>query len=158
MSDQVNTSYQTPAEGLAILGPNKKGLIYHQTKLSPNGSLLAYSTNFNGKYEVLIRDLVSGHTKSVVKGGYKVINQEIDEEIPLLSWKDNNTLGVVNVDKGDYQLIMYDVGSGRSQSRSLGRITQVKDLEFHENGKAAIVSAESRDRMIFSCFPWAGIH
>lgn len=144
MSDQVNSSYQAPSEGLAILGPNKKNYIYHQVKLSPNGGLLAYSTNFNGKYEVLIRDLVSGQEKSVVKGGYKVINQEIDEEVPLLSWKDNNTLGVVNVVKGEYQLIMYDVGSGRSQSRSLGKITQVKDLEFHENGKSAIVSAESR--------------
>lgn len=144
MSEQVNSSYQAPNEGSAILGNNNKGYLYHQAKLSPNGSLLAYSTNFNGKYEVLIMDLTSGHKKSVVNGGYKVISQEIDEEIPLLSWKDNNTLGVVNVEKGDYQLIMYDVGSGRSQRRSLSRVTQVKDIEFHENGKVAIVSAESR--------------
>jgi len=143
MSEQVDNNYQAPNEGSAILGSNNRGYIYSQVKLSPNGGLLAYSTNFNGKYEVLIRDVTSGQEKSVVKGGYKVINQEIDKESPLLSWKDNNTLGVVNVVKGDYQLIMHDVGSGRSQRRSLGRITQVNDLEFHENGKVAIVSAES---------------
>ena len=144
MSDQVNASYQQPSEGFAILGENKKGLIYHNVKISPNGAILAYTTNFNGKYEVRIRDLTSGNEESVLKGGYKVINQEVDEEIPLLAWKDNNTLGVVNVEKGEYQLIIYDIGSGRSQKRSLGRITQVKDLQFHENGKSAIVSADSR--------------
>ncbi len=144
MADQVNSNYQAPSEGMAILGPNNKEYVYHQVKLSPNGSLLAYSTNFNGKYEVLIRDLTSGHANSVVQGGYKVINQEVDEDIPLLAWKDNNTLGVVNVDKGEYQLIMHDVGSGRSQRRSLAKVSQVKDIEFHENGKAAIVSAENR--------------
>ena len=144
MADQVAASYQQPSEGFAVLGENKKGLIYHQVKISPNGSILAYSTNFNGKYEVRIRDLTSGQEESVLKGGYKVINQEVDEEIPLLDWKDNNTLGVINVDKAEYQLIMYDIGSGRSQKRSLGKITQVKDFSFHENGKTAIVSADSR--------------
>jgi hypothetical protein len=144
MSDQVNASYQQPSEGFAILGDNKKGLIYHNANISPNGAVLSYTTNFNGKYEVRIRDLTSGHEESVLKGGYKVINQEVDEEIPLLSWKDNNTLGIVNVVKGEYQLIIYDIGSGRSQKRSLGKITQVKDLQFHENGKTAIVSADSR--------------
>ncbi len=144
MSDQVNANYQAPNEGSSVLKENKKGLIYHQVKLSPNGTILAYSTNFNGKHEVRIRDLTSGKEESVVKGGYKVINQEIDEEIPLLSWKDNNTLGVINVDKGEYQLILHDVGSGRSQKRSLGKITQVKSFEFHENGKTAIVSGDSK--------------
>ncbi len=144
MSDQVNAGYQSPSEEFSVLGENKKGLIYHQVKLSPNGSILAYSTNFNGKHEVRIRDLTSGREESVVKGGYKVINQEVDEEIPLLSWKDNNTLGIINVEKGDYQLILYDVGSGRSQKRSLNKITQVKDFEFHENGKTAIVSGDSK--------------
>ena len=91
-----------------------------------------------------IRDLTSGQEQSVLKGGYKVINQEVDEEIPLLSWKDNNTLGIINVEKAEYQLIMYDIGSGRSQKRSLGKITQVKDFQFHENGKTAIVSADSK--------------
>jgi Tol biopolymer transport system component len=144
MADQVNASYQQPSEGFAVLGENKKGLIYHQVKISPNGSILAYSTNFNGKYEVRVRDLTSGQEESVLKGGYKVINQEVDEEIPLLAWKDNNTLGIINVDKAEYQLIMHDIGSGRSQKRSLGKITQVKDFQFHENGKTAIVSADSR--------------
>lgn len=143
MSDQVNKSYQAPSENYAILGENKRGYIYNQVKFSPNGSLMAYSTNFNGKHEVRIKDLTSGNEKSVVKGGYKVINQEVDEKIPLLGWKDNNTLGVINVDKGEYQLIMHDIGSGRSQRRSLGKVTQVKDISFHENGKVAVVSAES---------------
>ncbi len=144
MSDQVNAGYQSPNEEFSVLGENKKGLIYHQVKLSPNGSILAYSTNFNGKHEVRIRDLTSGREESVVKGGYKVIDQEVDKEIPLLSWKDNNTLGIINVVKGDYQLILYDIGSGRSQKRSLNKITQVKDFEFHENGKTAIVSGDSK--------------
>ena len=143
MADQVSASYQAPADGLAVLGENKKGLIYHQVKISPNGSLLAYSTNFNGKYEVIIRDLTSGQEKRVLKGGYKVINQEVDKEIPLISWKDNNLLGVINVSRGEYQLVLHDIGSGRSQSRSLAKLDQVKNFEFHPNGKVAIVSGES---------------
>ena len=144
MSDQVNANYQTPSEGFALLGENKKGLIYHQAKISANGAALAYSTNYNGKYEVVVRDLTTGRENTVLRGGYKVINQEVDEEIPLISWKDNNTLAIVNVSRGEYQLVLHDIGSGRSQKRALNRVTQVKDFEFHENGKTAIVSADSK--------------
>ncbi len=143
MSNQIINGYQSAGDAYAI-GANNRGYVFHQMRFSPNGNLMAYSTNFRGKYEVIIRELASGNEKRVLKGGYKVINQETDKEIPLLSWKDNNTLGIINVEKGIYQLNMVDVGSGGIQKRPLGKITQVKDFQFHEQGKTAIVSADSK--------------
>jgi len=50
MSDQVNAGYQSPNEEFSVLGENKKGLIYHQVKLSPNGSILTFTitTDYGG--------------------------------------------------------------------------------------------------------------
>ena len=93
---------------------------------------MAYSVNFKGKYDVIVRDLSTGNEEKMLTGGYKVINQEIDSDIPLLSWKDNNTLGVINVEKGIYQLVMIDIASGALQKRPLDKISQIKYINFHE--------------------------
>ena len=144
MANNVSASYQSPSEAFAVNGLNSKGNLYHQVKFSPNGNLMAYSVNFKGKYDVIVRDLSTGNEEKVLTGGYKVINQEIDNEIPLISWKDNNTLGVINVEKGIYQLVMIDIGSGALQKRPLDKITQIKYLKFHDRGRSAVVSADSR--------------
>ena len=144
MANTVSTSYQNPSEAFLVNGLNSKGNLFHQIKYSPNGNLLAYSVNFKGKYDVMVRDLSTGNEEKLLTGGYKVINQEIDEEIPLLSWKDNNTLGIINVEKGIYQLVMVDIASGNLQKRPLDKITQIKHLQFHDRGRSAVISADSR--------------
>ncbi len=144
MANTVSTSYQNPSEAFLVDGLNSKGNLFHQIKYSPNGNLLAYSVNFKGKYDVMVRDLSTGNEEKLLTGGYKVINQEIDEEIPLLSWKDNNTLGIINVEKGIYQLVMVDIASGNLQKRPLDKITQIKHLQFHVRGRSTEINADSR--------------
>ncbi len=143
MGQQVHNSYLSPDIG-AMIGDNGKGVIYQQVKFSPNGNLMAFSKNLQGKYDVIVRDLATGNEEKILSGGYKVINQKVDLNIPLLSWKDSNVLGVITVEKGEYQLVLVDVASGNTQKRSLDRLAQIKDFAFHEKGNTAIVSADSR--------------
>ena len=65
-------------------------------KISPEGNYYAYTINNKGKYKVIISQIGKTKEKVVLKGGYKVINQEPDKNIPLISWKDENTLGIIN--------------------------------------------------------------
>jgi hypothetical protein len=38
----------------------------------------------------------------ILNGGNRVIKQAVDYKIPLLSWSDANTLGVIGVKNGQY--------------------------------------------------------
>lgn len=65
---------------------NKKGVPISHMKLSPNGKLLAYVTNHNGKAKVYVRDLENDSEKMIFKNSYKNFFQATDYNYPLIAW------------------------------------------------------------------------
>ena len=142
MSNQVSKDYRAPDKSNFVEDRNKRNYYYSQVKISPNGNFLAYSQNYNGRYRVYIKELASGKTDQIYTSGYKVINQSIETGIPLLSWKDNNSLGIIGVEQGRYHLVLHEIGTKSQLSRELKKITQVEDFAFKENSSSAILSAD----------------
>ena len=142
MAAQVGENYQYPIEGNRLRRRNNKDFSYNQIAFSPDGTYLAYSENYKGKYKVKIRNLVTGKTRNVLTSGYKVINQKFDTEVPLLSWNNNQTLGVVGYEKGRNYLWLYNVGAKSKRAITLGRFNQVKSLDFNASGSLAVMSAD----------------
>ena len=91
---------------------------------------------------MILSQIGKNKERVVLKGGYKVINQEPDKNIPLLSWKDENTLGIINTKYGKNYLWIYEISSKKKVKKELSRINQVKDFDIVRNGNLAVLSAD----------------
>lgn len=142
MSAHVQENYVLPADENRIGGSSRKYYSYNNVKISPNGLFLAYSEGENGKYRVIIRNLENGKEVTALTGGFKIINQEVNEDIPLLAWKDNNTLGIINSKSGRNVLWLYDLGSKKKQKRELENFNQINSVSFSTNGNVVVLNAD----------------
>lgn len=146
MAAFANNSYIQPERedllDIKVKNENK----FNEIKISPDGKKIAYSKNFKGRYQVYVRNLETNDEIKVISGGYKVINQELDYDVPLISWADNNTLGIINVVKGIYTFWLYDIISQSKIPTDLEEFDQVKAFGFNGNGRLAVLSAERKGR------------
>ncbi|MEO1049600.1 MAG: translocation protein TolB [Bacteroidota bacterium] len=142
MDRYVKSDYVKPDKALKIEEKNKKGLVFNSVALSPNGSKLAYTQNDNGKYTVMIRYLESGDEEKVISGGYKVINQKVDFNNPIVNWANDSTLGVVSTKKGQNIFWLYDIKTKSKLVNSLDKFSQVRSFDFSDNGRLAVLSAD----------------
>ncbi|MDF9797710.1 Tol biopolymer transport system component [Catalinimonas alkaloidigena] len=142
MATQVNESYDYPEAEQKLRNKNRKNLAYNHVAFSPDGTYLAYSENYKGKYKVKVLNLKNNKTKTVHASGYKVINQDYDTEVPLLSWSNTQTLGIVGYEKGRNYMWLYNVAAKSKRRITLNRFNQVKSLDFNSNGRLAIMSAD----------------
>lgn len=142
MSEQTAASYIEAGDSLKLINKNRRDFLFNTVKISPNGNLLAYSRNFNGRYSIFIRDLNSGKVKKVFTSGKKLINQEIIKNLPLLEWKDNNTLGIVGAKGGQLYLWLYEISSKSKLRNDLSRFNQINSLSFNEGGTVAVISGD----------------
>lgn len=137
---QVGENYVEPKEDNRIIKKNRKDIIYSHVKLNPEGTRLSYTYNYKGRYHVYIRDLSTGREKEVLSAGDKVINQEVDHNIPLIDWVDENTLGIVYVKKGQLYFVLYDAVTNSKLPRKMDKFEQVRSIDFSDNGRLMIVS------------------
>lgn len=140
MANQVAKFYVAPDESKSILSLK---LQEHLTALSFNydASKLAYAINENGKYQVFIKDILTGSTIKVVSEGYKITDQKIDNTLPLLDWQNDKTLGIIIYKKGAYQLWLYDTETDSKISSPLRNLEKINGISFSGNGRLAVLSA-----------------
>ncbi len=141
----VYDSYQMPGEEQVIL-KNKKDFFVGQVRFNGDGSRLAYTRNNNGKHEVRVLDLRSGREETLMTGGYKVTNQEVDYTMPLIDWADTTRLGIIHNRGGMVNFTLVDVVSKNSLPRRLDRFEQVNSLSFSDNGRLFVISAVVRGK------------
>ena len=134
-------NYVAPAKEDALY-KRVRDLLFHQVKLSPEGDKMAYSVNDNGRYRIIVRDLATGKENKILAKGYRLINQEFDQELPLLAWVDNTVLGIVDTYQGYPQLSQYNTENKVTIKKPLQRFNQIKDIGFNDNGRLAVISAD----------------
>lgn len=142
MAEQVQANYISPPEESKIYGEKRKDIILNKVKISPDGNFLAYSVNSNGKYDIYIRELTTGNEEKIFSGGTKVIEQEVEENLPLISWKDKRTLGIVSTKRGKNILWLYDIRSNSKLKKDLNKFNNIQDISFSESGNVAVLSAD----------------
>ncbi len=141
MDRRLDSNYSLPDESNIFGSKNRRGHAYKNVAVSPDGLRVAYTINDRGKFRVILKDIATNEDHEVIKGGVRIINQEVDYSLPLLAWVDDNTLGLISTKKGELIFWLYDVASDTRIPRVLRNISQVNDLSFSANGRLGIISA-----------------
>jgi len=142
MEQSVAKSYVSPSDSTKFSPSHRKTLIFTTVKISPDGKKIAYAENDRGKFKVIVKSLENGRETVILNGGNKVIKQDIDFRVPLLSWADANTLGVIGTKSGQYVFWLYDLVTKSKLPRELDRFSNIRNFDFSGNGRLAVLSAD----------------
>lgn len=139
---RINTSYQNPSDSVRLTSRHSKALVYTTMKVSPDGKNVAFAENDRGKFTVIVKSLESGRETTILHGGNKVFRQSVDTSLPLLAWADGHTLGVIGVRYGQHIFWLYDLTTRSTIPRPLDRFSNIRSLNFSENGRLGVVSGD----------------
>lgn len=139
---RVATSYRPVSDSLRVSPHHRKGIVYTTMKISPDGKNVAYAENDRGRYTVIVKSLETGRETKILTDGNKVFRQTVDKSLPLLAWADGHTLGVIGVRYGQHLFWLYDLTTRSKIPRPLERFSNIRSLNFSDNGRLAVVSAD----------------
>lgn len=139
---RVNASYAPPPDSARFSPRHNQKTVYTTVKLSPDGTKVAYAENDRGKYVVKVKSLENGKETTIINDGNRVINQTVDYRMPLISWSDANTLGVIAPRHGEYVFWLYDLNTRTKIPRELDRFSNIRSLDFSGNGRLVVISAD----------------
>ena len=108
---------------------------------------MAYTFNQQGQYKVIIQNRQSGKGKAVLKGGYKLVNQQVEYNLPLISWQNDTTLAIVRYKRGKNYFMLYNILTHKKQEKELAKFNQITDFSFSPQGRYAVLSANVKGQI-----------
>jgi Tol biopolymer transport system component len=139
---RISASYVAASDSLRLIPSHRKTIVYTTMKISPDGRNIAYAENDRGKYTVYVKSLETGKETTILNDGNKVFRQTVDTSLPLVSWADGHTLGVIGTRYGQHIFWLYDLTTRSKIPRTLDRFSNVRSLNFSDNGRLAVISAD----------------
>ncbi|MES2731585.1 MAG: hypothetical protein V4714_07545 [Bacteroidota bacterium] len=142
MATETTGSYIVPTNTFQVRKKNRRGFIYNQLSISPDGKYLAYSENRKGIYRIKVINTETQHKRTIFRRGHRVINQRVDKQIPLLSWQNSHSLIFTTVEQARNRLYIYDLEKHRVKSkRSLDNFSEILDFDVSDDGNTLALSA-----------------
>ncbi len=112
-----------------------------QPRLSPNGKLLAYTTNERGKYKIFLLNLNTGKKKKIFKKGI-MIDTKTDYSFPLLAWHPSGKLLAFVIEaKGLLWLYFYNLEDKTFDQRKIYDVQKITAMSYSDDGRFIVVSA-----------------
>lgn len=142
MEKKTAQSYTPVADSMRLTSQRHRPITFTTVKISPDGKSIAYAENDRGVFTVKVKSLENGSETVILNGGNKVIRQTVDYRVPLLSWADPSTLGVIGVKDGQYVFWLYDLKSKSKLPRELDKFSNIRSFSFSNNGRLVIISAD----------------
>ncbi|TGE26042.1 hypothetical protein E5K00_12880 [Hymenobacter aquaticus] len=156
LNAQPQTPFVLPEEARQLAKNNRKGVLYTQPVLSPNGQQLAYVSNERGRYRVLVTNRDGSGRRVIHRGGYKTPDQQVETRLPALAWRGNGQVAVAEMAKGNMSLRLRPADGGASGlfarlkeglpfigsagSTIFRPYSQVLDLSYSPDGKSLVFS------------------
>ncbi len=155
---EQESSRSLPA-GLPLNTRNKPDRLYHSLKISPDGNRVAYATLQLGIFKVMVRDMETGKTKRVYRGGYRLADRP-DDSYPLIAWHpDGSVLAFLVERKGGIWLYFYHFGDRVLEHQLLVNFQKVLDISYSDDGTLLVMSAVQNGQSdIFVYNPASGSH
>lgn len=142
---QLQEAYSAPNAANIISGKNRNDDYYTSLKFSPDGRFLAYAAMNQGQFEVIVRNLSNNEERTILKGGLRIPDQEIDMNYPILSWADSTTIGAVYSAEGRNVLAVKRLGEKGEQRIVIPSLTKVQSFDFKEGGRIAVMTGAIND-------------
>lgn len=141
MAEAAEDKYNMPENDLEMEQSNKGDEIKHLV-YNPAGNKIAYTLRQEGVNRVIVSD-TSGRSKKIIRrSGYKLISQNIDEQMPVISWRDSDELVVIDYEKGLPHVFIYSSKNGRLIKKNLlQKLDMVYGFDINMDGSAAVLSA-----------------
>lgn len=133
---------EVPNADFVVSGKNRKDFTFTDIKFSPSGDHFAYAALDDGRFQVEVVDTRSQEISTVYKAGVRLINQEIDPSLPLLSWVDSTTLGVIYAEEGVNILVAKRLGTKGEQKINIPLLSNIQSFEFKEGGRVAVMTGD----------------
>jgi WD40-like Beta Propeller Repeat len=126
---------------IRVLNKSKSGVLYNNTRLSPNGEQIAYVSNELGQYKIWIYDSKTEESRKILKHGHK-IKQINDYTYPVINWHPtSNILTIITEKSGGLKLIYYIIDEDKFTERNLLYFDKVLDFSFSDDGSKMVFSA-----------------
>ncbi len=142
-----------PDKQFRLGGRNRHADVFSQPVISPNGQLVAYAQNEQGRYRVVVLNRDGSHRRTLTRGGYRTPDQQVETRLPVLAWRGNGQLAVAEMSHGDMNLRLLSAdGSGGlarlNEALKFSRPTsilagydQVLSMSYSADGKALAFAA-----------------
>jgi len=135
-----DASRSTP-EGSALVKKPDKEKVYRQLRISPDDKYAAWCTHELGIHKIYLKNLETGKTKKIYRGGYR-IEDKPDYSFPLLAWHPSGKmLAIITERKGEVYLYFYSVSDKHFEKRVLPDFDKILDFSYSEDGTLMVFSA-----------------
>jgi hypothetical protein len=141
MAEQTQDNYRMPDKGNKLKAYTARGSHYNDVKMSPDGKYIAYSENNKGRYKIVVKNLETGNRRIIRREGFKVLNQRVDYNIPMLAWQSPTVLAYINLDNGKHVLHLANISKRKTEHKELG-FNQISSFEISDDGTTAVFSAD----------------
>ncbi|MFH2142078.1 MAG: hypothetical protein ABIJ97_06635 [Bacteroidota bacterium] len=133
-----------PEDENNILKKSNKVEQFDQSKISPDGKLIAYTTNEMGKYKIFLYDVEKQKHRKIFKKEHK-LDQITDYSYPVLGWHPSGKiLAWFYEDKGTLFLCLYDIEEKKAEKREIIYFNKVLTFDYSEDGFKMVLSATKR--------------
>jgi Tol biopolymer transport system component len=141
MNIQPDAGLVSLSRDVQISATNRRGYYYSQVMFNPDGTKLAFAVNDRGSYKVMVRDVASGKTHTIRRAGYKTPDQKVNFKLPLIAWRSNNQVSIVEEKKGGLILAGYTLGKRKPAITNLSQFTSINSMRYSDDGKMLVLSA-----------------
>ena len=119
----------------------RKYRTFTQPSISPNGKMIAYVSNDEGKIRLWLEDLQTGKRQQLFSTGYHT-DENIDTSFPLLAWHPNgDILSFIVEEKGKIQLYNLDINSGKKANIYLFDFQKVSSFSYAHKSRKLVLAA-----------------
>ena len=119
----------------------KKYRTFTQPSISPNGKMIAYVSNDEGKIRLWLEDLQTGKRRQLFSAGYHS-DENIDTSFPLLAWHPKGEiLSFILEEEGKIQLYNLDINSGKKASTYLFDFQKVSSFSYAHKSRKIVLAA-----------------
>ncbi|WP_083321011.1 PD40 domain-containing protein [Hymenobacter glacialis] len=134
-------------------GRNRHSDVFSQPVMSPNGQMVAYAQNEQGRYRVMVMNRDGSRRRILSRGGHKTPDQQVETRLPVLAWRGNSQVAVAEMSRGEMVLRLRDAdGRGLVQrAREAIRFSrpaslfenydQILSMSYSPDGKSLVFSA-----------------
>ncbi len=127
-------------DGQVLQKKKKKGTVFDQIKLSPDGKYIAYTSNIMGQYRVWLYNTEKKTYTKLMKREHK-LDEKVDYSFPLLAWHPSGKMLAIIIEaKGKIMMYSYMIDEKHFEKQQLFTMEKVLDFSFSQNGKMIVFS------------------